>query len=252
VILLGKFVESFFVFGALGGLAGAIAGAVWLPDSIFQVALAGFALAFVLALFYFFALWRQPVFFVTDRRVIFDHRKSFFAGKKAEIRLENISEIVGVRKNFLNSLFGFGTIIVSPLSGTEKFRVPFMPKARKVTNLIVQFCEKNFGQQQAAAFSNDRNLSPEDFLKNQNQVLQFFPLNVADRNGLLQIESPENRGTFAVLQRPRVFCLLRNGKINFPESAICSLPSLRAESALRARFGIEHSPGEILLAGFEN
>ena len=238
-LLFQKIFTNIFLFGAIGALIGFFAQIlVFKNDEIFfTIFLAIFFAA--ISICYQFFLWRKPILFLTNKRLIFSHQKSFFAGKNAEIKLQNISEIVAVKKSFLNSFFGFATIVISPLSGTEKFKIPFVPRGGKIANLITATSEK----------SENINLNFKDFLKNDREVIDFFEISPIEKIEIKNNESFENRGISQVLSATRVFCVLRNGKINLPKNAIAQMPSLRNEENLKSRFKNLQPSNSILMVG---
>ena len=240
VVLVPKFFESILI-----GIFGAVLGAgvsVFAGKNILIFAPVAAAVFFIFTFFYFFKIWQKDVLFLTTRRLIFDHQKSLVSGKRVEIRLKNISEVVLLRKSFVNSLLRFGSILISPVSGTQKFKIIFLPAPKKTANLITKTIDKNFFQ--------DEKSDPIEVLQNAEGVLEFFELTGAQKSEIKKMHSDENRGIFEILARPRVFAVLRDRKILIPQTAIAQLPNLSAHDFLQKNFSATASENGILLVGF--
>jgi len=239
-VLIRKFFDA-FVAGIFGVIIGIFLGFLLSKNNIFIFSIIFFILFFSSIIFYFIFLWKESLLLITNRRIIFYHKKSLFSSKKVEVRLENISEIVSVKKNFLNSIFNFGTIVISPVSGTEKFRIPFIPNSEKVVEVITKVSYKGTIQEHD---------SPEQILSNDPSVFDFVFLDEVLLSQVFSMESPENRGAFDVLKRNKVFFVARKGMINIPKYAICNLPSLRVENFLKTKLSKISPDVNFLLVGF--
>jgi len=239
VALVPKIFQSVFFFGGSAAIFGILLAFFLFPEKIFLLGISFFSIGTFSAIIYFFKIWRTPVLFVTNKRVIFRHKKSFWTGKKVEIRLENISEIVFVKKSFLNSVFNFGSIFIYSLSGTQRFRIFLVPNAQEFAEFITELCDQK----------EIEDLPFEKKLEILDGVVDFFEMSAAQREKIAELESPENRGVFEILKKERIFCVLRNKKINFPPEAICALPNEKIENFLKDLFSAAKKNDGILLVG---
>jgi len=225
-------------------------------------------LILIFSFFYQYLLWKSPVLFVTNRRIIFCHQKSFYAGKIVEIKLENISEVVATRKSFWNSLFGFGTIRIAPVSGTEKFKVPYLPRSEQIAEKITSIYDKDSDLSKEDRELSEKNL-PEKIIKSLSGVIELYELDYKIKDKIAEMEKWENRGTYEVLRRKNVWCVLieedfayqqvskeENGRIILPainfiaiKDAIAAFPSSNSCQELALNFPHKKATDRIMLVG---
>jgi hypothetical protein len=185
--------------------------------------------------------------------------KKLFSGKKVEVQLKNISEVVSIKKNFLNALFGFGSILITPLSGTQKFRVLYLPHSDRLAEFITEFAarEKN---PHPAKLTPDITPSPKNTgslehgsilstMRALRGIEDVVELDYGEKDRIAEMESRDNRGIFEILRRKQVFCVLRKGKVDFPASCMVGLPSLKVHEYLSQKFSVVENENEIVLVG---
>ena len=236
-----------------------------------------FLILFALNFAYKFSLWKDPIFVVTDRRLIFDHDRSFWSSKRFEIKLENVSDILSPKSGFLKSMLNFGDIVVTPISGSERYTIMYIPNASSIVDKITEV----YGRKSEAPPSQEAGSSPpqeeapdqkadhEMVLKNTPGVLDVFSMSYEQKDRVSEVEDRRNRASFEVLRRRDVYCLLvdknfpytasltkANGKeffpsLNFKEipEAICAFPGGRVYLILCDKFPGRNEENRIATVG---
>ncbi len=156
---------------------------------------------------YHYTLWRNPVFYLTNKRIIFDHQRSLFSSQNVEMKINNISEITVPKISFMGTVFGFGSMDITPISGgSGKIEIKYMPKVRKVANAITNLLD---GEDEWFKSKNEPDeFDHENILKEVAGVHDLFEMNYQEKDFTADKEHPTNRGAYEVLRRKKVFCLL--------------------------------------------
>jgi len=216
-----RILQTIFYWGMPVVIISLLFSFLFLRELVGIASLVSFLIVCALSLLYRFLLWKDPIFIVTNKRLVFDHQRSLWSSQRLEIKLENISDILSPKSGLLSSILGFGTISITPISGTENHKIMYMPNASSIAEKITEIYSSNFVNSSKGNKSGqeEEKVSQEVVLESTEGVLEVFEMSYAQKDKASELEDRKNRGVYEVLRRKNVWCALVNADFKYEQTA---------------------------------
>jgi membrane protein YdbS with pleckstrin-like domain len=131
IVLLQGIIPMFLIFVIIIGLI-AYFKFTTLTIAVFLIGL----ICIVLIAYYNLFLWYNDVYILTDQRLIDVDQHGLFTRRISETSLDQIQEVQVIVNGPLETIFGFGQVIVQTSGPSENFILEITPKPYKIQQSI--------------------------------------------------------------------------------------------------------------------